>query len=116
MIGIRYYVAFLEKYTEPFANGSYFVPFSRRGTMCISRNRDIAHGRLSFIDGEDSKDQRCLSRKWFMTHSHHAIYKHVPGIALRKDLRDIVPDQFGNQFMEGEWVYDKVTGNNKRIR
>lgn len=107
---------FLEKYTEPFAQGSYFVPFSRRGTVCISRNRDIAHGRLAFIDGEDSKDQRCLSRKWFMTHSQHAIYKHVPGIALRKDLRDLAPDQFSNQFMEGEWVYDRVTGNNKRIK
>ena len=107
---------FLEKYTEPFASGSYFAPFSKRGTMCISRNRDIAHGRLSFIDGEDSKNQRCLSRKWFMTHSHHAVYKHVPGIALRKDLRDLVPDQFGDDKLTGEWLYDQLTKENKRVK
>lgn len=107
---------FLEQYTKPFANGSYFVPFTRKGCACISRNRDIAHGRIGFIDGEEPCQRRLLSRKWFMTSAKHAIYKHVPGIAVRSDVASLSADRFGEPQLEGEWLYNAAEDRNIRLK
>jgi hypothetical protein len=107
---------FLERFTQPFSPGSFFVPFSRRGCACICRNRDIAHGRTSFIDGNKRDQCRLLSRKWFMTNKEHSEYKHVPGVLVRKDLAVLAPNQFGDLRLKGEWLYDEASDTNIRIR
>ena len=88
-------IAFLHHYTQPFSYGSFFVPFTRKGCACISRNRDIAHGHTAFLDGSCLDQRRLLSRKWFMTAERHFVYKHVPGIAVRSDIAALAPNQFG---------------------
>jgi hypothetical protein len=107
---------FLDSFTQPFSQGSSFVPFTRKGCACISRNRDIAHGRTGFIDGKEFDQRRVLSRKWFMTAERHAIYKHVPGMAVRSDIAALAPQQFGESQLVGEWLYDPVDDRNHRIQ
>jgi hypothetical protein len=108
--------AFLHRHTDPFAQGSFFVPFTRPGCCCLSRNRDIAHGRTCFIDGRRADQRRLLSRKWFMTSAAHAVYKHVPGMALRRDIAAFLPDRFGPDQLVGEWLYDPIQDVNRRIK
>jgi hypothetical protein len=108
--------AFLEYHTQPFSPGSFFVPFTRKGCACISRNRDLAHGRTGFLDGKDSDQRRVLSRKWFMTSEKHSVYKHVPGISVRSDIASLSPEQFGETQLAGEWLYDQTDDQNHRIR
>ena len=108
--------AFLNHYTQPFSYGSFFVPFTRKGCACISRNRDIAHGRTAFLDGPRSDQRRVLSRKWFMTAERHSVYKHVPGIAVRRDIAALAPNQFGEAQLIGEWLYDPTDDQNHQVR
>lgn len=107
---------FLHRHTTPFAGGSFFVPMMRPGSGCFSRNGDIAHGRTAFVDGTTPSQRRVLSRKWFMTSETHGSYKHVPGIALRADIAALSPERFGGEYLQGEWLYDRLRDVNDRIK
>jgi hypothetical protein len=108
--------AFFHNYTNPFSPGSFFILFTRPGCACLSRNRDLAHGRTGFIDGGQVDQRRLLSRKWFMTSAEHSVYKHVPGTAVRHDVAQLFPLHFGPDQLIGEWIYDESEDTNHRIK
>jgi len=103
---------FLYTYTNPFAPGSYFVPSTRRGQVCLSRNRDLAHGRTAYMDGSNPGQQRVMSKKWFMTAEKHAVPKNVPGTAVRADYAALFPERFGEDKLVGHWIYDAQSDDN----
>ena len=94
----------------------FFVPLTRPGCACLSRNREIAHGRTAFIDGDCLDQHRLLSRKWFMASEAHSTYQHVPGIALRRDAAELLPDQFGPDQSLGKWLYDQSPDLNLKLK
>lgn len=106
---------FLNYHASPFAPGSGFVDFSKKGHGCIMRNRDIVHGRTEFIDGEEKNKKRVLARKWYMTDEIHTIYKHVPGIILLDKFAKLYPEYFGSKILQGEWLYDSDTDTNHQV-
>jgi hypothetical protein len=107
---------FLYTYTTAFTPGSYFIPFTRKGQMCLSRNRDLAHGRTAYTNGQMAADQRVMSKKWFMTAEKHAVQKNVPGTAVRADFAALFPEQFGADKLVGHWLYDMQSDTNYLAR
>jgi hypothetical protein len=109
-------IAFLNELAEPFSPGSCFVHMTEKGHGVLIRNQVVAHGRTSFVDGSQPTQKRLLSRKWFMVSKRDATYKHVPGMFIFKDFGDLIPEQFGPELLEGEWVYDSEKDKNVRLR
>jgi hypothetical protein len=105
---------FLRLHARPFAPGSTFINLSRRGAGCIARNGWIVHGRTRFVNGSRPSETRVLARKWFMTRSQHAQYKHVPGMHILDRYAAIYPERFGPDVLEGHWNYDPEQGKNIR--
>jgi hypothetical protein len=106
---------FFSTYTKAFSYGSYFMPFGRRGQMCLSRNRDLAHGRTSFVDGPLPHQRRVLSRKWFATSEKHGVHKSVPGVAIHADYAALFPEQFGEEKLIGKWLYDAQNDTSRPV-
>jgi hypothetical protein len=50
-----------------------------------------------------------------MTAAKHSIYKHVPGICLRRDIAELLPERFGADQLAGEWLYDPLQDVNRRV-
>jgi hypothetical protein len=105
---------FLIRHSQPFASGSTFVHFDRRGSGCFVRNGWVIHGRTAFTDGRDPGSRRVLARKWFMNSAEEARYKHVPGMHVLGRFAGLFPERFGPDKLVGEWNYDPDTGNNVR--
>jgi hypothetical protein len=103
---------FLMKHSEPFSYGSTFLHFTHLGHGCLIRNRSVAHGRTDFIDAPDIGKHRCLSRKWYMRFKRDATYKHVPGMFISEEFRELYPELFGEPFLQGEWRYDPSEDQN----
>lgn len=103
---------FLYHHTTAFAPGSYFIPFTRRGQMCLSRNRDLAHGRTAFTEGQAPDQRRVMSKKWFMTAEKYMTQRNVPGTAIRADYAALFPELFGEDKLMGHWLYDAQTDTN----
>jgi hypothetical protein len=106
---------FLYTYAQAFAPGSYFVPYSRKGQLCFSRNRDLAHGRTGFIDGPRPDQQRVMSRKWYVTADKYKANS-VPGMVVHKNYAPLFPEIFGEDTLVGDWSYDEETGENRRVQ
>ena len=51
-----------------------------------------------------------------MTAERHSVYKHVPGIAVRRDIAALAPNQFSEAQLVGEWLYDPTDGQNHQVR
>ena len=49
-----------------------------------------------------------------MASKRDAVYKHVPGMFIFKPFADLIPELFGPQFLEGEWLYDPENDDNRR--
>ena len=43
-------------------------------------------------------------------------YKHVPGIALRRDIAQLLPERFGPDQLVGEWLYDQDEDVNRLVK
>lgn len=106
--------AALETCAHPFAPGSTFIHLSARGHGCFIRNRAIAHGRTSFVNGPGTEQTRVLARKWYMRSERDAVYKHVPGLFVAPEFGNLLPELFGSDFLVGEWQYDPTAGRNLR--
>ena len=107
-------VRFLLKHTQPFSTGTSFAALARRGFGCIIRNNCVLHGRTAFIDGSIPGTKRMLSRKWFSTSAAHAHFQHAPGMRVLDEYVSLFPEQFSPQYLDGEWVFDPVSGKNVR--
>lgn len=107
---------FLNRHAEPFSLGSSFIHLTEEGHGCFIRNQVVAHGRTAFVDGPLPNQKRVLSRKWFMVSERDATYKHVPGMFILKQYADLIPEQFGPEFLEGEWLYDSGDDKNLRVK
>jgi hypothetical protein len=104
------------KHSDPFSYGSSFLNFSEIGQGCFIRNRSVAHGRTAFVDALDLGKRRCLSRKWYMRFERDAIYKHVPGMFIADEFRNLYPELFKDDFLQGEWRYDASGDVNVTVR
>lgn len=102
----------LQEHTKPFANGSAFVKFNRRGQGCFNNNRLTVHGRRAFENGTLTDRQRLLSRKWYATGPSSRDVKHAPGIRLQPQYASLLPDIFGEDRLRGDWWYDETTQTN----
>jgi len=51
-----------------------------------------------------------------MTSAAHAVYKHVPGMCIRKSMAQLLPDRFGSDQLSGEWLYDQEADLNRRVK
>jgi hypothetical protein len=108
--------SFLIRSAQPFAAGTTFVHFDRRGAGCIVRNGWVVHGRTRFLDGPEGTCHRVLARKWFMSSAANAAYKHVPGMHILARFASIYPERFGPDQLVGEWNFDSTTTTNVRRR
>jgi hypothetical protein len=104
---------FLEPLLKPFAPGTGFVQFSLPGQGCFINNRVVLHGRTKFIDGPNHR--RVLSRKWFADSAEDAEIKRVPGLKLWEDYASLRPDLFGEDQLQGAWVYEDTLGRNVKL-
>jgi hypothetical protein len=107
---------FLLRHSQPFAPGSSFLHFSDKGHGCLIRNAQVAHGRTGFIDNPAMERARLLSRKWYMSGFNHSVYKHVPGMFIAEPYRRLYPEYFGQELLDGEWLYDADSGCNTKTR
>jgi hypothetical protein len=107
---------FLNHRAEPFSLGSFFIHLAGQGHGCFIRNQVTAHGRTPFLDGPLPSQQRVLSRKWFMVSERDSVYKHVPGMFILPRFRDLIPELFRPELLEGEWLYDSAEDTNVRVK
>ncbi|MCB9958690.1 MAG: TauD/TfdA family dioxygenase [Rhodospirillaceae bacterium] len=105
-------IKFLNEMAKPFAPGSTFVHLMRKGQGSIARNGFAVHGRTAFLNGKELGQRRVLARKWFMTAERHTVYKHVPGMHIKRTYAAIYPELFGEARLYGEWNYDSKLGCN----
>jgi hypothetical protein len=108
--------AFLDKHSEPFSLGSFFLNFPAPGHGCLINNQLIAHARTGFRDDPDRKLIRLLSRKWFMRSPRDSVYKLVPGMFITERFADAYADVCRPELLEGEWLYDQITDCNRRMK
>lgn len=106
--------AFLDARCRPFAPGSAIIHMMARGHGCIVANQRNVHGRTAFIDGPHPSQQRVLARKWFMRTAQHAVYKHVPALHVDRHYGQEYPGLFGEDLLQGEWLYDASRDLNER--
>jgi hypothetical protein len=107
---------FLHRHSQPFAPGSSFLHFTAKGHGCLIRNAQVAHGRTGFIDSSALGRARLLSRKWYMSGFTHSVYKHVPGMFIAEQYRRLYPEYFGQELLEGEWLYDAQSDRNTKVK
>jgi hypothetical protein len=100
----------LHRFCGPFGPDTRFVHFMRSGDSVIIDNRQVVHGRTSFIDPPEQG--RVLARKWFVPRAEDATYRHVPGIEVNEDYARLFPLQFTGPAIEGEWHFDSSQGRN----
>jgi hypothetical protein len=106
---------FLLHYTRPFAYGSSFVHFTRRGHGAFNQNQMTVHGRSYYLEGDSPDQKRLLSRKWFAALAEHSNFKLAPGMRIHPHYAALYPELFGSDVLEGGWLYDPETDRNVRM-
>lgn len=90
---------------QPFAPASTFVHLMHPGEGVLIRNCQAVHSRTSFVD-DVYGTRRVLARKWFVSESGEAHYKHVPGMNVAERYARLFPEHFAPGLQEGDWHYD----------
>lgn len=105
--------AWCEALVTPFAAGSSFCHLMTPGEGVLIRNQHVVHSRTPFLDGPVGG--RVLARKWFVEQATDAPYRHAPGLVIKAELANLLPDRFGPERVTGDWHYDPASDDNLRM-
>ncbi|WP_181064357.1 TauD/TfdA family dioxygenase [Pseudoclavibacter sp. AY1F1] len=96
--------------SRPGASGVLEVQFNQTGTGVFSNNRLLVHGRTAFTDGE--RQRRVLARKWWSSYAGFERPIKVPGFRVSRLYSEVL----NSDRVEGEWIFDEVSGLESRVR